>query len=214
MMNQRLWVVAFGLVLLVGAGTLAVRARDNTPSFPVVAMVDMNRLFQASDAPQKLAQKTAELEQQALQKLQQIDNAAFLPLPELQELIRLLARATPGPEEQVRLKQLQEAAERHARRFQMLTDRGALSDAERKELADLTARQRQMAQILPRIREDLQADVAARVDAVRRELYARLREVVGQVAREKGITQVFSAEALVYSVNDLTPQVIQKLKKP
>ncbi|MCS6777953.1 MAG: OmpH family outer membrane protein [Chloroherpetonaceae bacterium] len=214
MRNQRLWAVAFSLVLLVGAGTLAVRARDNTPSSPVMAMVDMNRVFQASDAPQKLAQKTAELEQQALQKLQQIDNAAFLPLPELQELIRLLARATPGPEEQTRLKQLQEMADRHARRFQMLTDRGALSDAERKELADLTARQRQMAQVLPRIREDLQADVAARVDAVRRDLYARLREVVGQVAREKGVTQVFSAEALVYSVNDLTPQVIQKLKKP
>ena len=214
MQQQRIGAIgAFCLAFLIGAGALAVRAGDNTPTTPVVAVVDMNRVFQASDAPQKLAQKAGEIEQAAMQRLKDINGAAFLPQKELQEYSQLLAKAVPAPQDQERMKQLRELSDQFSKRLQELTNKGQLTDTEKKEMGDLTARQRQMAQALPRIQEDLQADIASRIEAVRRDLLAQLRETVGKVAKEKNITQVFSSETLIYSTADLTPQVLQKLKK-
>lgn len=214
MIQQRIWSIgALCLTLLVGAGALTVRAGENNPATPSVAVVDMNRVFQASDAPQQLAMKAAEIERAAMQRLKDIDGAAFLPQQDLQEYGQLLAKAAPTPQDQARMKQLREISDQQGKRLQELTGKPQLNDMEKKEMVELTARQRQMAQAIPRIQEDLQADIAARIEAVRRELLNQLREVVSKVAKEKGVTQVFSSEVLIYSTNDLTPQVLQKLKK-
>ena len=42
---------------------------------------------------------------------------------------------------------------------------------------------------------------------------AQIRTVVGQVAKEKGVEHVFDVNALVYSSNDLTAAVLQKVAR-
>lgn len=201
------------LALLLAAGALAVHARGNQPAAPVVAMVDMERLFTSSDAPQKLAEKSAEISAQAEQRMKDVFDGAFLAQQEGQEYIRLLAKAMPTPEEQARLKELRALSETRSRRLQELSGKNPLDDMEKKELNELNGRRRNVELVMPRLQEDLQADAASRVEAVRRELYNQIRTVVAQVAKEKGVTQVFSSETLIYSALDLTPQVLPKLKK-
>jgi Skp family chaperone for outer membrane proteins len=202
-----------GLALLIGAGALAVRAGENQPAAPSVAVVDMNRVFQASDAPKQLAQQAAEIEGAATKKIQEIAAGAFLEQKEGQEYLQLLSKAMPQPADAARIKELRELSEARNKRLQELATKTPLDNMEKKELGELNARKRNMEIILPRLQEDLQADVAARIEGVRRELFAQLRGVVGQVAKDKGVTQVFSSDVLVYSTNDLTPQVVQKVKK-
>jgi Skp family chaperone for outer membrane proteins len=214
MFQQRITHIGvLGLALLIGAGALTVRAGENQPAAPSIAVVDMNRVFQASDAPKQLDQKAAEIESAAVKKMQDIAAGAFLTQPEGKEYLQLLAKAMPLPAEEARIKELRELSESRSKRMLELSGKNPLNDMEKKEMTDLNARQRQMEIILPRLQEDLQGDVAARIEAFRRELFSQLRGVVGQVAKDKGVTQVFSSEALVYSTNDLTPQVVQKVKK-
>lgn len=201
------------LALLIGGGALAVRAGDNQPAAPVVAVVDMQRLFASSDAPQKLAQEAAKIGAQAEQRVRDVIAGAFLDQKEGGEYIQLLAKAMPTPDEQARIKQLRELSESRNKRLQELSAKNPLDAMEKKELGDLNGRQRNMEAILPQIQDGLQADASSRIEGVRRELFNQLRGTVGQVAKEKGVTQVFSSEALVYAATDLTPQVIQKLKK-
>jgi Skp family chaperone for outer membrane proteins len=147
------------------------------------------------------------------QRLKDLVAGAYLEQKEGREYIQLLAKAMPTPDEQTRIKQLRELSESRGKRLQELVGKNPLDEMEKKELGDLTGRQRNMEAILPRIQEDLEADARSRVEAVRRELFNQLRTSVAEVAKEKGVTQVFSSEALVYAATDLTPQVLQKLKK-
>jgi Skp family chaperone for outer membrane proteins len=211
--QQFIPITLLALALLIGAGAMAVRAGDNNPAAPTFGVIDMERLFQQSDGPQQLAQQTAQIEGEAGQRLKAIAEGALLSQKEIQEYSQLLAKATPAPADQERMKQLRELSTQNAKRMQTLAGQAALNDAEKKELRELTGRQQQLQQAMPLLQEDLQRNIDMRVKAVERELYTKLRTVVGQVAKEKGYTHVFSADVLIYSANDLTPQVIQKVKK-
>jgi Skp family chaperone for outer membrane proteins len=196
-----------------GGGAQTPRPGQNKTEAASVAVVDMNQVFESSEAPKQLAQKAADIEAEASRKFQDITSGAFLDQKEGQEYLQLLTKAKPTPEDQTRLKQLRELSTTRDKRLQELSQKNPLNDAEKNEMRDLDARRRNMDLILPRFQEDLQADAAARIEAVRRELYSQIREVVAKVAKDKGVTQVFSSEALIYASQDLTPQVLQKFKK-
>ncbi|MFM7322828.1 MAG: OmpH family outer membrane protein, partial [Armatimonadota bacterium] len=45
------------------------------------------------------------------------------------------------------------------------------------------------------------------------QLSAKVKEVVGQVAKERNIALVFSSQVVVYAAADITPDVIKILQK-
>jgi Skp family chaperone for outer membrane proteins len=88
-----------------------------------------------------------------------------------------------------------------------------LNQAQTARLQELIEQQRALAQVMPGIQEAARLQQSDRAAAFRREQLQQLRGVVAQVAREKGFANVFDANALVYSTNDLTSFVLQKLNK-
>jgi hypothetical protein len=67
------------------------------------------------------------------------------------------------------------------------------------------------------VRPGLVTDFRAQHEAVmsdfRHRQIVQLRQDVAKVAKEKGIAHVFDSGTLIYSVNDLTPLVLQQLSK-
>lgn len=208
-------VAMLALVMLVGGGAMVVHAvpghaapgdGDNT------GVVDMERLYNSSDLPQVLAAKANQLNAQAQDRLDAIADAKYLDTKELQEYVELVVKVQPDANQQARTKELKALSAQRGIELADLIVKQAPTAADKVRQRDLIEMSHLVEKVLPGIRDDMTADAADRVRAVRRDQIAQLRVIVGQVAKEKGVVHVFDVNALVYSANDLTPLVLKKLK--
>ena len=208
-----------GLALFLGVGAWVSHAKplDDTNkigSMGNLASVDIDRLYNASGGPEELDQKEEELTQDMEMRLKKIVESPYLSGMELQEFAVLVGKFAPNPAEQERTKALQGISEKNALELKALSA---------KKEAELTpqdkARQRQILEfeaLLQRVLPTLQAGMASqrevRLGAFRREQLSRLRKLVDDVAKPKGLN-VFDTSVLVSSPNDITPQILQRLPK-
>ena len=212
-------VALLALALLVGGGAMVVHA---IPGHGVgdgvggdnMAVVDMERLYNGSDLPQVLAQKAAQIGQQAQQRIDALSDARFLDAKELQEYGELIGKTAPDAAQQARMKELKALSNRRSGELDTLNVKPAdmLTAADKARMRTLVEMSHLVEKVLPSVQNDLAQDQSDRLRAIRREQIAQLRTVVAQVAKEKGVAHVFDVNALVYSSNDLTPLVLKKLK--
>jgi Skp family chaperone for outer membrane proteins len=215
--------VVLGLALLIGAGALMSHARQNDPpkNSPAglsgcnIATVDMNRVYMMSGAPRELDLRAAEYGAGAAQQLQKIQAVPFLEVKELQEFGTLLNKSLPSEGDTARMEALRKLSDQRAVELQGLQAKpqNTLTPAEKTRLDTLTTQSRFLDKVLPGIQQDLLANQQARVAAYRQEQIARLRGIVAQEAKAQGFAHVFDANALVYSVNDLTTPVLKRIDK-
>jgi Skp family chaperone for outer membrane proteins len=216
-----LHVGVLGLALLVGAGALMSHAHPNRGLHAVaeapgsIGVVDMERIYDASDMPNLLAQQAAALQAQANDRLNTIAGAKYLDVKELDEYGALVAKANPDAAQQARMKELKALSDNRDNELQTLkaTPDAALTPQQKSRMRALVEQSHVIDKILPALQRDLQADFSERVQNIRHNQNAQLRTTVAQIAREKGIEHVFDSNALVYSANDLTQAVLQKIKK-
>jgi Skp family chaperone for outer membrane proteins len=212
--------IALGLGLLLGGGTLVTQARQandrgGAPVSGTIAVVDMDRLFEASGGPGQLQEKELELFQEAKQRADIILAAPFLDEAERGELIGLCRLAKPTEAQQTRMKELRGLSDQRAAELQKLetTPNDQLKPADRTRIQELREQNNRLRVLLPELQNAFMVGISEQKQFYRRELYQRLREVVSQVAKEKRVDHVFDALALVYSTTDLTPLAIQKVTK-
>ncbi len=219
MTSRNLFAVSMlSLALLVGGGAMIVHAGPHA-SAPAdgnesMGLVDMERLYGASDMPLVLAQKSAQLAAEAQKRLETIAAVRFLDAKELQEYGDLAAKIQPDASQQARAKELKSLSDMRSAELDTLNIKKAedLTPADKTRMRALVEMSHLLERVLPSLRDDLLQDQAERVQVVRRDQISQLRVLVGQVAREKGILHVFDVNALVYSSTDLTPLVLKKLK--
>lgn len=202
------------LALLLGVGAMVVHARQNNdPMNAVIGMVDMERIYGASDAPMQLAKQSALIEAEAQKRLDNILSVPQLNAKELEEYGLLVAKAQPTADEQSRMKELKAISDKRNEEFNALQMKANLNAQEQTRLKELQQQSRLIQRILPNLQADLRADVLEREETVKHGLVAQLRNEVAKVAQEKKIAHVFDTNALVYSVNDITQAVVQRVTK-
>lgn len=213
--------VLLTLAVLIGAGAIETHARQDPNAaggqLPLtranLATVDMQQVYQASNAPALDAQKENQLYQEIHGRMQQVEASPFLDKNELPEYLKLLSAAAPTPAQQERAKALVALSQQ---RQQELNTLGLKKDA------DLTAADKQRIQALQEMTRDLQdrlaviqngmeRDAIAEMDVFRREQMRKLWDAVGKVAAGRGIVNVWDRSSLIYSVNDLTPEMIRRV---
>ncbi len=211
-----------GLAMLMGVGALAVHARQNDkppdtapPELSVrsIGGVDMEQLYEASGGRAALEQKANELGADMDKRLNAMESAPYLTADERLEYVGLLEKFTPDAAQQARMNALKALSDQRAGELQALTVKQALTPMDKARLDELVGQKRSLDQALPGVQEVARMQQQERVEEFRREQLKQLRAAVAQVAKQKGITNVFDANALVYSANDLTPLVIQHLGK-
>ncbi len=217
--------VVLAIALLGGAGALAGHARQNdkpnenlnNPARGAAStgLVDMDRVYAASDMPRQLEQRAGDLDNEARQRMARVAAMIHLTEPELMEYFTLAGKAAPTDAEAARAKALETLSDQRGQELQTLAAKNAadLTVGDKARQRELTAQPRLLEQILPNLRAAFRAQQSAQLETLRHEQYVQLRGMVGQVAKEKGVANVFDANALVYSSNDLTPLVIQRLAK-
>jgi len=219
MSSRNLMAVAMlALAMLIGGGAMVVHAipgrAPGDPAADSIAVVDLEKLYNSSDLPQVLAQKANQLSAAVQDRLEAIETVKYLDEKELKEYIELVVKAMPDGNQQARMKELKALSSQRDNELAQLNVKKAeeLTAADKTRMRTLVEMSHLMDKVLPGIHDDMMADEADRVRAVRRDQIAQLRVIVGQVAKEKGVVHVFDVNALVYSANDLTPLVLKKLK--
>ena len=89
-----------------------------------------------------------------------------------------------------------------------------LTPADKKRVADLVQMKKLVDQTIPDIERAMEGTQRARTTSFRQQQSSELRKIVATVAKAKGYKHVFDSDAMAYSVNDVTQDVIQKLPKP
>lgn len=212
--SKMVTVGSLALALLLGAGAMVVHARENDdPKNAAIGMVDMERVFNASDAPVQLGQQAALIEAEAQKRMDAIVAAPQLTAKELEEYSDLVARAKPTMEQQNRINALKGLSDKRVMDYQALQMKANLTPEEGTRLKALQQQSRFFQQELPNIDAQLRAQAAQREETVRRGLMVQLRGEVAKVASEKKLANVFDTTAMVFSTNDITPAVIQRVSK-
>jgi len=218
-MQKNNWVPAsiLAVALLAGGGVIFSRAeggKEARVGMDAVASVDMEKIFAASDAPVTLANASQTYERQATEQIRAIASVPYLSPEEVTEFAGIIAVVAQTEAQKTRAKELKALSDSRYKQVQVLSAKKGLMPDEQKFLTDMAQRERGLQQALPRIQQDLQGSEAQILQNMRRQQMEKLGEMVKKIATDKGFTHVFDSSSLVYSVNDVTAAVLQKMPKP
>lgn len=210
---------ALALSLLIGIGGLAARARephaDAQPNGPL-GSVDMEEIYNSSGGPAELEVAARQRAADGEQRIRRILNAPYLEVNELQEYGELIGKAKLTAEEEKRSADLKKMSDDRASELATLQTKPVdqLQPADKTRMSHLQDLKKTVdTQVQPGLVADFRAQSEGWAAEYRHRQFAALREQVAKVAKEKGIAHVFDSTSLVYSVNDLTSTVLQRVGK-
>jgi Skp family chaperone for outer membrane proteins len=127
------------------------------------------------------------------------------------QLGNLLLKATPTDADKAQIQTLETQSQKDAQALAALQQPKDLTDADRTQLAALTNEQQTGAQALQAVQDDYQQRMQRENDQLVQQISDDIRAAVAAVAKQKGLSLVFSSDAVIYSENDITQAVISKL---
>lgn len=208
------------LALLIGCGSMMSNARQasenkvGVESGGSIGVVDMDKIYSASGSPDLVLQKSLELDADAQQRVNNVAAAPYLTDQERDEYVDLCSKFQLTDEQGVRLKALRSGSDLRSGDLAILqTKKETLTPDEQRKMRELTAQKRLLDNLMPNIANVARLEKAERLDLFRHDQIVKLREIVAQSAKQRGVSHVFDSNSLTYSTNDLTELVIQKLNK-
>lgn len=174
-------------------------------------VVDYERVVNESQLTQDSLRELQALGQRYEQAFQSLQESLILTDEERQELANLLLQPNLNDQQKQRVEALKNTARQRAEELQALRQKANPTETEKAALERFTqmeARGREALQIMgQQWRQELDQQAQTR----RSQVQKRIREVIAQVAKEKKVQVVFSAEVVFYCENDLTDEVIKRL---
>ena len=220
------WTIApaasLALALLIGAGALTAHAGGPRAGAAEagqggnIGSIDMEEIYNASGSPQELEQAARKHEAEGAQRINRIMAVPYLEPAELEEFGGIVGKAVATAEDEKRATALKAANDQRAGELGVLQSKAndALSAADKTRLAHLVElRQTLQTQVRPGLLADFRTQHEGWMGDYRHRQIVMLRQEVGKVAKERKIAHVFDAGTLVFSENDLTPTVLQRLAK-
>ncbi len=214
--NRGILIVA----LFVGCGSILSHARQSpetkngVEAGGSIGVVDMDKIYTVSGSPDLVLQKSLELDADAQQRLNSIASAPYLTDQERDEYVDLCSKFQMTDEQAVRLKAMRGLSDqRSAELIGLQSKKDTLSAEEQKKLREYIAQKRILDNLMPNISSAARMEKAERLESFRHDQIVKLREIVSQVAKQRGVAHVFDSNSLTYSTNDITELIIQKLNK-
>ena len=202
-------------VLTVGGATASLAQKTAPIAAPVFGSVDLQKCAQESKGRQEsedqLRAFAAGLDK-ALQRLAG-GSSRFLAEPDMRELSALYEKDPASDADKKRIQALEAQGDAGGAELSRLQQVPAQTDAEKKRFAGLTAQQQKGDGILQAIRETYSGRLAARREELSNKYTGQIRDAVGKIAKDKGLTIVFDSQFALYTANDITPDVIKQLNK-
>lgn len=204
-----------GVALLLCAGPYLVRASGRAQDTAGVANVDLQKVFSESDARRAAEAKVAEFGRVTFQRFEEIASLRYLTRDEITDLFDAANAEAPTEAQKARAAALKAESARRVEEAQSLANKkdAELSEADRRRLRELNTMLQQQPAVLAQMRSIFQRMVNDKEQELMRQALNEVRGVVSQVAKGMNLAQVFDSSSLVYCTLDITPNVLQKVRK-
>jgi Skp family chaperone for outer membrane proteins len=145
--------------------------------------------------------------------LQTLQENIVLTNEERQELTNLLLTENPNDEQRKRIDQLTQTARQRASELQQLRQKPQLSETEKAALEQFTQMEAVGREAIQSLFQQLRQQLEQQAQQIGKQVDTAVRETIAQVAKEKKLSLVFSAGAVLYAENDITDDVIKRLNE-
>lgn len=191
------WLLTFGCLVAAHAQAFGV--------------VDYERVINESTYVKSNLDRLQALETRYRGVLQTLQENIILTNEERQELANLLLANNLNEAQRKRVEQLTQAARQRAGELQQLRQKPQPSETEKAALERFTQMETVGREALQTLAQQLGQQLEQQVQQSRDQVNKAVREVITQVAKEKKLTVVFNAQAVLYAENDITSEVIKRL---
>jgi Skp family chaperone for outer membrane proteins len=195
----------FGWLLMIGCVLTA-----HAQAFGVV---DYERVFNESTYVKTNRERLQALEARYGSVLQTLQENIVLTNEERQELTNLLLTENPNDEQRKRIDQLTQTARQRASELQQLRQKPQLSETEKAALERFTQMEAVGREAIQSLFQQLRQQLEQQAQQIGKQVDTTVRETIAQVAKEKKLSLVFSAGAVLYAENDITDDVIKRLNE-
>jgi Skp family chaperone for outer membrane proteins len=192
-------------------GLLGIAALLTLASAQSVGMVDYERIVNEAQLTQESLRELQALQQLYQQAFQSLQESLILTDEERQELANLLMQPNLNDQQKKRLEALKTTARQRADELQALRQKANPTETEKAALERFTQMEARSREALQLLGQQWGQEFNQQAETRRAQVQKRIREVIAQVAKEKKIQVVFSAEVVLYCENDLTDEVIKRL---
>lgn len=191
------WLLTFGCLVVAHAQAFGV--------------VDYERVINESTYVKGNLDRLQALETRYRGVLQTLQENIVQTNEERQELANLLLANNLNEAQRGRVEQLTQTARQRAGELQQLRQKPQLSETEKAALERFTQMETVGREALQTLAQQLGQQLEQQIQQSRDQVNKAVREVIAQVAKEKKLTVVFSAQSVLYAENDITNEVIKRL---
>ena len=193
------WLLTIGCVLTAHAQAFGV--------------VDYERIMTESTYVKTNRDQIQALRARYLSVLQTLEENIVLTNEERQELVNLLLAETLNDDQRKRVEQLTQTARQRAGELQQLRQKPQPTETEKAALERFTQMEAVGREALQSLAQQLSQQLEQQAQQIGKQVDTTVRETIAQVAKEKKLTLVFSAGAVLYAENDITNDVIKRLNE-
>jgi Skp family chaperone for outer membrane proteins len=193
------------------AWTLAVATLLTLACAQSIGVVDYERIVNEAQLTQESLRELQTLQQRYQQAFQSLQENLILTDEERQEFANLLMQPNLNDQQKQRLEALKTIARQRADELQALRQKANPTETEKAALERFTQMEARSREAIQLLGQQWSQEFNQQAETRRSQVQKRIREVIAQVAKEKKIQVVFSAETVLYCENDLTDEVIKRL---
>jgi Skp family chaperone for outer membrane proteins len=197
------WVAAAGL-----AGAWFVMGFDgNSMKF---ATVDLEKVFQESDA---FKQGNVQLQQYAeprVQALQWIKNNQVIKPADALAYVTI---AVDPKGDATKLTQFTNEAQTEQTKYTTAVTAQPPTDAQKQELTEFQARRQQNGELYQKKSSEFDNDIKLKETELRSSALEKVREQIKDIASKQGYTVIYNVEVAPYAQNDITAEALKAVKK-
>lgn len=194
---------------------LTVRPADTAARAAAVPLgyVDIKLVFQQAPAAQAAVKQAEQLKAQLQSELALKQDTLILTDVERTEMNSLLAKPTPSDKEKARIGELRGKTAKLDEELRGLRQKPTPTETEKARLQELTQLFSTAENKLRTDMETLQGQLDQKGDELMSGLQDKILKAVEEVAKDQGLAMVVDKQARLFGGDDITSQVVGKLKK-
>lgn len=178
-----------------------------------VGTVDIRKIFQDSDYSKKQQETLRQAKAARQGVLDLIRTYAVMKPDDAQKFAALSLNPAPPADAKAQEDQITQAAKDADTLYRALATKSNPTTAELSEIEDFNRRKDTIAGLQQKWAQEYTDDLQQMADKMQADAITKIREAIGQVARDQGFSVVFSNEVAPYSANDLTDAATKLMNK-
>ena len=208
---------AMGLALTLLSLPASARPTPESPAAATGAMVfgsvDLDKIIAGYGKKAAYDQQVQDLNTKLDAQFKQQVNYDMLTKSQQTQLTALLSKSGATSQDQASITALQAQSTKDAQELTTLQQKPSPTADDQTRLTALTQQHQAGQQALKDVADGYTAQVTARQQQLSTELSNTVREAITTIAKEKGLSMVFTSQVAIYSTNDITEDVLKRLNK-